>query len=224
MPSGPAGTPHGRMTPSRMEIRASPSGKVPVRLEANSEAVAGRTRTVWRVERELPGLELGNADTALGTGVVLAEQVSLRRGIRWTLHLARAPAPPPCQRPCGAPSRRTRRSGPVRSPSEPAGPPPPRCRGSGGGSAAEAPTGRSGSPSTRARTNPSCRASSNRSRNSPFRPRIRGARISIFVASGHVAIRVAIWVADCRRTGCRTPDSGASRPGPTEVAGSRRSP
>ena len=58
-----------------------PERKVPVRLEANSEAVAGRTGSVWRVERKLPGFELGNADTALGTGVVLTEQVSLRRGI-----------------------------------------------------------------------------------------------------------------------------------------------
>ena len=52
-----------------------------VRLETHSEAVAGRTGPVRRIERELPGLELWNADAALGTGVVLAEQVSLGGGI-----------------------------------------------------------------------------------------------------------------------------------------------
>ena len=39
------------------------------------------------------------------------------------------------------------------------------------------------SPSTRARTNPFLRSSSKRSRNSPFRPRTSGARISIRVPS-----------------------------------------
>ena len=58
-----------------------PDRKLPVRLEAHSEAVARRTGAVWRVERELPGLELGNADSALGARVVLTEQMSLRGGV-----------------------------------------------------------------------------------------------------------------------------------------------
>jgi len=100
--------------------------QVGVQLQLHPQALAGRAGALGAVEGEQAGLQLGQADAAVGAGEVLAEQQILRRLRRGVVHDHQA-VPQPQGR-----LHRVLQAGsdPPRPGARPGGPPPPRCDGS----------------------------------------------------------------------------------------------